>query len=69
MRVRPELSQATSEVMQLVTAIVGYSRGPEEVLEIAGLLWPRLCVHHGHTHIRLMLLGKHGYNSIYVELG
>jgi len=69
MRVLPELSQATAPVTQLVAAIVGYAGTTEEFLEITHRIWPRLQVHHGHTHLRLMPSGKIEGDSIYVELG
>lgn len=68
MRVRTELSHADGHTMLLVAAILDYADTSEEVLEIAARLWPRLRVHHGHTHLRLMPSGEIEGDSIYVEL-
>lgn len=69
MKVRPEESNATVQVVQLVAAIVNYAGTSGRLLEIAGKLWPQLQVHRGHTHLRLLLAGKAEGDSIYVELG
>lgn len=68
MRVLPELSHATAPATQLVAAIVNYANTPEEFLEITRRIWPRIQVHHGHTHLRLMPSGEMEGETIYVEL-
>lgn len=68
MRVRPELSKAPMQAVQLVAAIVNYAGSSEELLEITTRLWPKLRAYHGHTHLRLMPAGKTEGDSIYVEL-
>lgn len=67
MRVRPELSNVSEPVVQLSVAIVNCVRTPDEVIELATRLWPRLFVYRGHSHLRLMPDGDAGRGSIYVQ--
>jgi hypothetical protein len=69
MRVRPELSQATAPVTQLVAAIVNYAGTPKDILDVAGRIWPCLRIYYGHTHLRLIPSGEIDGKSVYVELG
>ncbi len=67
MRFKRSDSHGSPPFLSLAEAIINYARSPQQLLDIAHAVWPRLSVYQGHTHWRFMTTSSSANESFVVD--